>query len=118
MAGIDTLKKDIQFIADAIKQSEASFADGFQFTDLFSFVGILSQVPGVVNSVKEVQAEIVDLQSDEVTQLLDFISTTFVLKNAKLEQNIKDAIAVVFAVLTFIKGLKAAPVVTPIVAKA
>lgn len=116
--GIETLKKDIQLIVDAIKQSEASFKDGFQLTDLFSFVNVLSQVPGAIDSFKTVVEEAKDLTQDEVKALLDFVSAQLSLTNKKVEQNIKDAIAVIFAVLAFIKGLKAAPVVAPVAAQA
>lgn len=112
--GIDTIKKDIQLIIDAVKQSEASFSDGFQYTDLFSFVGILSQIPDAIKSKDALVAQVKDLTQDEVAEVLAFVDSQFSIGNKKLEGNIKDGINVVFSLLTFIKGLKAAEVVAPV----
>jgi hypothetical protein len=107
MLGIENLKKAVKFAIDLGEQFATSLADGFQWTDSFSFVDELIQVPGLLKSGKDVVAELKDLDATERQELYDYIKEEFDIADDKVEDVVEQALATAVSVLLLVDKVKA-----------
>lgn len=93
MLGTDNLKKLIDLGLSVPKQLSVSLADGFQFTDVFSFSDEVVELVRVVRSWKDVIAELHDLDQAERDELHAYFADKFDLPNDEVEHFVEDALA-------------------------
>lgn len=111
MVGIENLKKVASAIIGLGMQLEKSTADGFQLTDIFSFIPVLSEIPGLLQNKRVIVDEFKDLTPEENAQLVTFIEQNFTLNNKRTEQVIEAALETAVSILNLIEKLKAQPTV-------
>lgn len=92
LLGIENLKKLIQAGLAIPKQIAESSADGWQFTDAFSFIDEGMAVVAVARSIKDIMAELKDLSEEERNELNSYFSALFDIPNDKVEKYIEDAL--------------------------
>lgn len=110
--GVENLKRLVKFGCDVTKQLSDSLADGYQWTDLLSLVDELSQIPGVVQSLPQVKAELADLSPAERTELHAYLVEEFDLPNDKVEAFVENSVAFAISALALVeqwKDLKTPP---------
>lgn len=111
--GVDNIKKLLKFGCDLTKQIAISSADGWQWTDSFSFINEITQLPGVIKALPAIKDELADLSSDERKELNDWFEQEFDLPNDKLEGQIEKALNFVILLLDFIESWKQKPAEEP-----
>lgn len=104
--GVENIKKLLKFGCDLTKQINDSSADGWQWTDSFSFIDEIREIPGVVKALPQVKQELTDLSEEERKELNDWFVQEFDLPNDKLEGQIEKAINFVIMLLDFIESWK------------
>lgn len=104
--GIDNIKKAVRLSVDFIKQIEQSTSDGFQITDLFSFVDELSRLPEVIANRNQLVDELKDLSAEERMDLQLFVINEFDIANDKAEAAIESALCLVISLISLITALK------------
>lgn len=108
--GIDNLKKIISFGCDLTKQINSALADGWQWTDAFSFVDEIAALPGVIKSIPAIKQELSELSEEEKTELNAYIKEKFDIPNDKVEAFVEDALSIAISVVSLVtkwKELKA-----------
>lgn len=104
--GIENLKKAVKFSIDLVRQGIESGADGWQWTDFFSFVDEFSQTPALVKSSKEILAELLDLDEADRAALNAYIQVEFDIPNDKVEAVIEHSLAIAFSIVSLTQELK------------
>jgi hypothetical protein len=107
MLGVENLKKLVKFPLDLTKQITDSTADGWQITDLFSFVDELSTIPGIVKNWKETVAELKELDALERAELHAYVVTEFDIPNDKVEVFVENALLNVVSLIALYEQFKA-----------
>lgn len=105
--GVENLKRLVKFGCDVTKQLSDSLSDGYQWTDLLSLVDELSQIPGVVQSLPQVKAELADLSPAERTELHGYLVQEFDIPNDDVEAFIENALSFVLSALALVEQWKA-----------
>lgn len=96
--GIGNLKNLVDVAMSIPKQIADSSADGWQWTDAFSFTDEAFAVVRVGKTWKEIAAEIKDLDETERQELYTYFKEKFDIPDDQLEVWIEDAIE--WAVIT------------------
>jgi hypothetical protein len=112
--GIENLKKAVRFAIDLGLQIEKSGKDGFTWSDSFSFIDELLQIPGLLKSGDAILAELRELSAEERQELYAYAVAEFDIENDKVEDVVESALGVGLSVLTLvdaIRALNAPPVV-------
>lgn len=104
--GIENLKKAFKLGFDFTKQVAVSGADGWQFTDGFSFVDELSQMPAVFKSGKDILNEIKDLDLEEKEELYAWIVAEFDIPNDEVEAWIEDILNLILTIVSLVNRHK------------
>lgn len=112
MLGIENLKKAAKLGVSFGMQIEASAKDGFQVSDLFSFIDEVAQIPDVVKNKQAIVDEFKDLSPEERTQLVTYIETELVLENKKTEEVIEAGLEFVISVLSLVDKIKSVKATT------
>lgn len=103
---IDLLKKVVDVAVSISFAYESSQEDGFQYTDLFQFIGPLSAVPELLKKKAEIKAQIDALDKAGKDELVAYAESTFDLTNDAAEAKIEAGFALVLAGFLFFKAVK------------
>lgn len=106
--GIENLKKAIKFGIDFGQQVGEAFKDGYQWTDLFSFVDELSQTPALIKSGPQILLELKGLDKAERNELEIYVQENFDIPNDKTEGIIEDSLVIAFSIVSLVSQLKPA----------
>mgnify|MGYP003396733825 CR=1 FL=1 len=104
--GIENLKKAAQLIISFGQKIESTTKDGFQVTDLFSFLGEVSQIPSIIQNKDNIVNEFKDLGASERAELATYIEQNLVLENKRVEKIIESGLQVLIAILVLVDDLK------------
>lgn len=108
---LQDLKTLLKFGFDVSKQVAVSGADGWQWTDAFSFVDELMELPATIKSVPGAKEAIANLSAEDKAELDSWIAQEFDIPNEKLEVFIEHSLQMVTSgliLVTEFKALKAA----------
>lgn len=92
LLGVENFKKLIKFSCGLTKQVNTSLADGWQWTDILSFVDEASEIPAIGKALPQIAKELADLSSAERDELKDFVQTEFDIPNDNLEVVLENSI--------------------------
>lgn len=106
MLGIENLKQTAKLLISFGQKIESTTKDGFQVTDLFSFLGELSQIPGIIEHKDDIVAEFKDLTSAERSELVTYIEKELTLENKKTEEIIEASLVTAIAILALVDKLR------------
>ena len=91
--GIEETKELLEFVfslAEAIKKSNA---DGeFNWRDGLNFIEPLKRLGPAIDNIEEIVPEVADLDSDEWTELVEFVSSRWDLDTGDADDDISDRI--------------------------
>ena len=74
MGNVDKdLQEIIDVIAGAVKTAKEQLADGFQYTDIFAFVPVLSSIPTAIKGNENAWAYLKDMTEQKENDLVDAI---------------------------------------------
>lgn len=104
--GIENLKKLILLGCNLTKQINSSLADGWQWTDFFSFVNEIAALPGVIKSIPAIKDELSELSKEEKSEISDFIIEKFDIPNDKVEAFAEDSLIVAVGVVSLVTRWK------------
>lgn len=104
--GIENLKKLVKFPLDLTNQITDSLSNGWQFTDLFSFIDELASIPGIVKTWKDISAELRDLDLSERQELYAYIVEEFDIPNDQVEAFVEDALKNVVSLISLYERFK------------
>lgn len=107
--GIENLKRLIKFPLDLVKQAAESSQDGWQATDIFSFVDEFNNLPGIVRNWNMAVDELRDLSAEERTQLHEYFKEQFDIPNDQLESFIENALLNAVSLIALYDQFKALP---------
>ena len=71
--GIKETKEAVIFMVGLAGAVDEQLKDGFQYSDLFSLIPVLSKLPAAVEGADKIAAELADLDDDERKELLEAI---------------------------------------------
>lgn len=103
MFGIENIKLLVLFACNFTKQVNNSQADGWQWTDVFSFVSTITAIPDVVRSLPAVKQELADMDAAEREALNAYVVQEFDIPNDKLEAFIENALAFTLSAVALIE---------------
>lgn len=90
--GIENLKKGVKLALGFTEQTVTSLKDGFQYTDLLSYLDELMEVPGVVKAWSQIIQEAKDLDADERKELAQYVADNFDIPDDKIEAVIEHSL--------------------------
>lgn len=94
---LQDLKTLLKFGFDITKQVAVSGADGWQFTDAFSFFDEVMQLPAVIKSLPGAKEAITNLSVADKSDLDEWIQSEFDIPNDKVEKFIENSLQLVTA---------------------
>lgn len=101
--GVETLKTALRWAFNATKQVSDSSADGWQWTDGFSFVDDILALPGIIKDGNLIKDELLDLSPGERNELNDWVKQNFNLpENADIEMWVEDLLEWLFVTLSLV----------------
>lgn len=106
MYGIDNLKKLIKFALDFTEQIATSTKDGWQWTDSFSFIDEVAQIPGVIKSWDAIRKELGELSDDERKELNDWVAEDFDIEDDRVEAMIEHALQLAINAIALVDEFK------------
>jgi len=92
---LQDLKTLLKFGFDITKQVAVSGADGWQWTDAFSFFDEVVQLPGAITSLPGAKEAIANLSTEDKTELDAWVVSEFDIPNDKVEKFIENALQLV-----------------------
>ena len=91
--GIDNIKHLLAFLFSIAYATEKVVRDGkFKIHEVFYYRDSIKKLNPAVKGIKEIKAEISDLTTEEVQDLVEYISGEFKLPNKEVEAKIEDLI--------------------------
>lgn len=111
----ENLKKVVLLVTKTVSTGEAAFKDGFQWTDIFTFVPELSQIPEIIKNKQALADEVKNLTPADLKDLATYIETNLVLENKKTEDIIESVIEILVSVFALVSKLRPAAPATPVI---
>lgn len=90
--GVDNLKIIVHAGIRFGTQAAESFRDGFQWTDIFQFIGVFSEFPTAIQAAKVALQELKELDEANRVELYSYIQTEFDIPDDKVEYEVEAAI--------------------------
>lgn len=107
--GIENLKKVVGTLITLAQTAETSLADGFQTSDLFAFIPVLSGIPDLLKNKDAIVQEFKDLTADETKELVDYVEQNFTIANKKVEDIIVAALDAGVSLFILVEKIKGTP---------
>ncbi len=112
MIGIKETKEAVQFGVALVNIVDNELRDGFQVTDVFALVPVLTKAPAAISGASEIPAEIKDMDLDERRELAAVIME-MKLQSAYTEKIAEQSAIVLLEIgklATLVKRAKEVPV--------
>lgn len=107
MVGIVNIKKAVKFGIDFANQAIKALQDKkISFLEALGFIDELSQLPGVIESGKDIVSEINDLSPEERKELHDYVTMELDIPAEKVEKVIADSVDAIISIYTLIDGIR------------
>lgn len=106
MLGIENLKKAAFVFISLGKTVETTQVDGFQVTDLLSFLSTFVLVPELAANKNTIVDEFLDLDAAEKSELVNYVNATFDLTNDNTEEVIEKAFEAALSVFLLVDAIR------------
>ena len=96
MAEYKDTKEALEFALVTAMQADESLQDGFQWTDIFSFIQALSKLPAAIEGIENVPSEIAKLKTDQVGKqaLIDYVKNLYDIDDKYAEELVEQGVVV------------------------
>ena len=111
MAEYKDLKEVLDFSLSTAMVVDESLQDGFQWTDMFSLVPVLSKLPAAIDGIENVASELEKMQADEEGRaaLINYVKETYNIDDdnaeALVEQGVRAGLELGI-LITLIRAIK------------